>query len=78
MRAAEMAAGAVFDLLKALWDITHAELLMHPALVALENEDRLEILAEFVKARKHVFFLFQAQAWFLGAIAMANVRVGRS
>ena len=51
MRAAEMVAGAVFDLLKALWDVTHAELLMHPALVALENEDRLEILAEFVKAR---------------------------
>ena len=64
MRAAEMAAGAVFDLLKVLWDVTHAELLMHPALVALENEGRFEILAEFVKARKYVFFYFKLKLSF--------------
>ena len=56
MQAPECAAGAILELMETLWNVSHAHLLLHPDMAALSAEDRAEILEEFGKGRKHIFF----------------------
>lgn len=61
MRAPELAVGALSDVLDMLWRVGQAIALLSPAMALVSREDRGDILQDFVRARRHVRFVFSVK-----------------
>jgi hypothetical protein len=64
MRAAELAAGALSELLKLLWDVSHANLCLLPGMLRLSPDARGKVLDDFARARRHFRFTLAVKASF--------------
>jgi hypothetical protein len=64
MRAPELAAGAVRDVLRVLWQRGQADLLLAPCIIRLSWAAKERVMQDFAMARRHVGFVFEVKTSF--------------
>jgi len=85
MRAAELAAGALFEVLEALWNLGQSELLMSRPWQRITVAQRDKLLKIWAKARAHTLFMFRVKTswwrqlpWALFGLAHHNLDTARA